>query len=302
MPTVLNQPRFIHATTLGAILVACSSLVPPVRAAGPATQPTTEQSAQTDFIRGPELHLRPGWELPPPARPNPPATQPTAPADFTEPPVPPLAPTSPIRTSLANLASPDAAQRDAAATALMGLDRTQLWQLHDLLHDTNGIAPAQAAALHQIVIHDYLATEPYVTDPGGFLGLMSTDYQPIDEPPRLGVPVDELEVGFPSFRMLRRGDLILAVLVDPDAPATQLPNMLTPDFATLQVAISKAGADHEIALDVLRGGQRIRIRLKLAPRPRLSLASPRIFFNERLQQAEAFWQHTFLPLLQQRVS
>lgn len=228
----------------------------------------------------------------------------TAPAMSDDAAAAPLPTDSPIRQWFADLASPDAAVREAATTALMGLDRPQLNQLRELVRRSAPLATAQAAALHDIVVHDYLAAEPYPHDTRqGFLGLLAMQSELIDQPLRLGVDVDDHRIpGFPSFRMLRSGDVILAVLVDPQAPPLEQINKPTPSFDALSSAISAAGAGQRVVLEVLRGGQRIHVTLELAARPEISQAAFDLFFNERRHRGEAYWEREFLPLLRAGMS
>jgi hypothetical protein len=213
---------------------------------------------------------------------------------------------SPIRAWFTSLASPDGTQRDEAETRLMGLTRDDLPGLRALVEQSRPLAPAQVAALHDIVVQVYLSGEPYVSDSnGGFLGLRwVNDPIRLEEAPGIGVPVDVRLIGFPSFQMLREGDLILGVLVQPKQPLQQLPNMATPTLPLLQAAISQAGANRQVILEVLRQGQTIRVPLRLMPRPKLQ-ESPDViesFSTERKQKGEAYWAKEFLPLLRPGVS
>lgn len=208
---------------------------------------------------------------------------------------------SPIRAWFADLASPDGTKRDEAETRLMGLTRDDLPALRSLVEQSRPLSPAQVAALHDIIMQIYLSGEPYDSDsPGGFLGLRWINAPlPMEEARGMGVPVDIRLVGFPSFQMLREGDLILGVLVQPKQPLQQLPNMATPTLPLLQAAINQAGANHEVILEVLRQGQVIRVPLRLMPRPKLP-ESPDViesFSAERKQKGEAYWKKEFLPLL-----
>jgi hypothetical protein len=257
----------------GLLALTAAAAAPP-RAAAQTTAPTTLPATQADF-------------------------------DDSEQSVPPLAADSPIPRWLADLASPDAAARDAATTALMDLDRTQLAQLHQCVRGLAFPSPAQAAALHDIVIHDYLAADAYPPGPGGFLGLLSP-FPMLGEPARLGYTVELRVPGFPAFRVLRTGDVILSVLVNPDAPVDRQRSIPTPDFLALQNAVSGAGAGNEVLLEVLRGGQRIRLSLRLAVRPLIpgndAREATQQFFNERAQRGQAYWERAFLPLLRPGIS
>jgi hypothetical protein len=196
----------------------------------------------------------------------------------------------------AGLASPDADQREQSRTNLLGLSRSDLPQLRELVQKNQPLAPAQTAALHDIVVHLYLSGEHYESDAStGFLGLWWPGADLL-APPRLGVPVEERVPGFGGFQKLREGDLILGVLIWPDAPLQQLPNLVTPNYKVLTDAIQAAGANRDIVLEVLRQGERIRIPVHLRPKPTL----PDV--TEWEQRGEDYWKAQFLPLLQTGVS
>jgi hypothetical protein len=231
-----------------------------------------------------------------------PTTQPIA----TTRPAVALAADSPIRAWYADLASPDSVKRDNAQTQLMGITRDELSSLQTLIKENGPPAPAQVAALHDIVVQVYLSEETYtpeVLENGkmrGFLGLRWTSQlYNIDNFPRLGVPVEERLAGFPSFRMLRQSDLITGVYLQPDNPIQQLPNMTTPTLQILQRAVAEAGANRDIVLEVIRQGQVIRVAVRVMPRPKLpnELDVVEAFANDRQKKGEDYWQKEFVPLL-----
>jgi hypothetical protein len=207
---------------------------------------------------------------------------------------------APVRRWFSDLASPDAQQREQAQTELLGLNRQQLQQLRWLVAHGQAVAPSQLAALHEIVIHDFLSGEPYTPMDAGFLGLRWPDRGDVA---RLGVPVEIRIPGFPSFQMLRTGDLILGVITNPGTPIAQLPK-LTPSRSVLTQVIQIAGANRDVVLEILRHGQRIRIALRLDPRPAETETEQAAiaFFNARQNKAEQYWQTEFLPLLRTNVS
>jgi hypothetical protein len=213
----------------------------------------------------------------------------------------PFAADAPARNWFAELASPEDNKREEARTNLMGLTRNDLPRLRALVEQSRPLAASQVAALHEIVIQIYLSGESYppafpVT---GFLGLSWP--QGTDPGTRLGVLVQTRFPGFPSFRMLRDGDLILGVLLNPNAPLEVGPNTTTQDLGRLMGAIGAAGANREVVLDVLRQGQEIKVPLQLKPHPLLEIgADPTDFFDRRQQKAEEYWRTEFVPLLRDR--
>jgi hypothetical protein len=210
---------------------------------------------------------------------------------------------SPVRGWFRDLASPDNAKRDEARTQLMGLSREDLPRLKELVEKNQPLVVEQAAALHEIVVHVYLSGETYPQDTSkqGFLGL-SWSPKMDEDSLRLGVPVENRLPGFPSFQMLRTGDLILGVLLRPDLPPQELPNIRTPSLRVMKQVISAAGANRDVVLEVLRQGQVLRVPLKLDPRPFLLLTEVDSFSAERLQKGEEYWQQEFVPLLRAGIS
>jgi hypothetical protein len=202
----------------------------------------------------------------------------------------------------AGLASPDADLREQSRTNLLGLSRGDLPRLHDLVEQNRPLAPSQMAALHDIVVHLYLSGETYPSDPKyGVLGLR---WLYTIDVPRLGVPVEQRLPGFGGFQMLHDGDLILGIFVQPDAPLQQLPNLETPSITVLRSGIENVGSRRDIELEVLRQGQRIRVPIRLRPRPIEPDTDPgkEAFFDQWQKKGEDYWQNQFLPLLRPGVS
>jgi hypothetical protein len=212
-----------------------------------------------------------------------------------------------IAESFANLASPDAGSREQAKTQLLSLSRGDLPALREVVEQHRPIAPAQMAALHDIVVHLYLSGEPYDSDPDfGFIGLRWTDMDMNSDTPRLGVPVGTRLPGFPGFQLLREGDLILGVFLQPNSPLQQWPNRYTTTINMLQLGIEAAGNQRDIVLLVLRQGQRMRIPVRLRPKmkvPQMAAAADvENYFLQWQKKGEDYWQAQFLPLLRPGVS
>src|SRR5688572_21031812 len=100
-------------------------------------------------------------------------------SSFAKPPAATQA-SSEIERSLAELANDDPNLRDAARINLMGMSRADLGKFRDVVEKSRPLAPSQSAALHDIVIHALLASEPYEKNLGiGFLGVQLDDlHQP----------------------------------------------------------------------------------------------------------------------------
>lgn len=238
-----------------------------------------------------------------------PATQPTTqPADQ-------LAANSPIRGWFRQLADPDPKIRDRAKTDLMGISADDLPRLRQLVVESQPLSPAQSGVLYDIVIQAYLASQPYrvwgttYANSFGegnsyFLGITWSDLNLQTEPARLGAIVEERLPGFPSYRFLRTGDMILGVYFQPDRPLNEKPNVVTHTVGALIDAIHLQGA-RELVLEVLRDGETIRIPVTMAPRPvdadPLVLGAVQAFNEARVVQADAYYNENFAPLVDQNI-
>jgi hypothetical protein len=222
-----------------------------------------------------------------------------------------IAPDAPMRKWFDRLAADDPKERDKAAVELMGLTADDLPKLRQLIIEHQPIKPAQVAALHDIVIQAFLSNDPYETvkdtDPTQapyFIGLLWQNSFLGEEDARLGVMVDQRLPGFPSYRYLRSGDMILGVFIDPTVSLLQFPNRPTHTHKDLTDAIGSNRSVQDIVLLVLRDGEQIRVPLKMAPRPAMALAEmpgeEHPFLADRAHRADAYWEENFVPLLEQR--
>ena len=227
-----------------------------------------------------------------------------------------------IARAFDRLADPDPDVRAAARDQLMGLSRPGLAKLLDVVRAARPVRPAQAAVLYDIVRHVFLATDPDglgAPDPvdpppadgevapglyhpvrGYKMGIRWPTNQPDDG--RLGTPVIERWPGFPAYRLLHDGDLILAISVRPDLPPDQLPNRLTPTFHDVQRAMADALGIRDIVLTVLRDGRPVHIPMRLVAQPieligDVSGVAAEAYLRECRDRADAYWQSTFAPAL-----
>ncbi len=237
-----------------------------------------------------------------PARAQSPATQPTirVPDD------------APIRRWFDRLADRDPKVRSQARVDLMGLGLDDLPALRQLVVEHQPLVSTQAAALHDIVIQMFLRDEKYDVTDGRttfkttidgdqrpfFLGIRWLD--PYEVEPRLGVPFDERLPGFPGFRYLQPGDMIMGVYFDPTLPLDQSPNTETHLPSMLINAIKGSPEVQNIVLQVLRDGERIRIAIKMAPKPMQEFDALEGFTADRVTRADAYWREKFVPLLDER--
>jgi hypothetical protein len=229
----------------------------------------------------------------------PPATQPAAaPAQS------PIAKGT-IEQWFAELAHYDAAVRERARIELMGLQRNDLDTLHDIVQANLPLSPSQANVLHDIVIHVYLAGEPYVGRNVGFLGVtlpqagfarFGGDIGDGAPPQNTAVIMDRFP-GFVGYRMLQDGDVIMGL--------GERPDLRIHEPTQLIAAIQEFRPGETVHLKVLRGMQVIDVAVKLDARVN-EVAVPAIqiddFRRAREIKAEEFWQKTFSPLLVEPMS
>ena len=212
----------------------------------------------------------------------------------------------------AALGDADPAVRDDAAEQLMGLGESG--DLDALLAVVRAAArpasPGAVVALHEVVCQDYLVLrDPYVAvgeagDPGPHAGrsyVMGLNWpKDLPDSARVGVPVADRWVGFPARRLLRDGDLILGVYLNPDRPLLELPNLFTHKPEDLVGVMQRLPpGQRAVTLAILRDGHERTVRLPLAPRPIEGTGTAPMaldaFLAERRQRAEAYWQRAFAP-------
>jgi hypothetical protein len=210
-----------------------------------------------------------------------------------------------IKSWFSDLASADGTLRDDALTNLMGLKSSDLPALKQVVEESRPLVPAQASVLRQIVTQVFLSGEHYEGDPAaGFLGIRMEQTAVSFRDPALpdapvtnaGVVIVERMPGFAGARMLRDGDVILAILDRPDAPLRD-----PQDFA---LAVKDMGAGATVHFQVLRRGQVIRAAVKLDVRP--LEANQGFGMNDLLERrrlrADEFWAGHFALLVKEGVS
>jgi hypothetical protein len=200
-----------------------------------------------------------------------------------------------------NLADADPAVRDDARIALMGLNRPELATLRDVVEKNRPLAASQLAALHDIVVHVFLATEPYEKENGGFLGVRPEEFQqtPVgaseDDATEVhcisGVRISEIVPGFCANRYLRENDIVIGVVGKQYQP--------TQDYPTFIKTIAEIPPGETVTLEVLRQGRVARVSLPLDARPHgpKSADEMREWNRPRLEAAEAYWKSNFASLV-----
>jgi len=228
-------------------------------------------------------------------------------------------PSNDVRQWFAQLADTDPNVREQARFNLLGLRRDQLGLLRQIVIDSRPLAPAQSAALHDIVLHIYLSAEPYLkNERSGFMGAilfevrqpafflpnegLMPDVDPqqatADESPVRGVLIQECVPGFCAFRYLQPGDLVLGVV----GQILLLPTQSRDELRDQVLAHPPGGI---ITLKVLRRGRVVRVAFPLDSAPRAAeagLISTQQFQNTRREKGESYWQFAFAPLIDASLS
>jgi hypothetical protein len=168
----------------------------------------------------------------------------------------------------------------------MGLEPALLPELQRVVEGSRPLKPSQAAELHDIVTHVYLAGErdDHGALPGGFLGLSwagarnSTWY----DPP--GLIVAQRIKGFVAYRFLREGDVLIGIAELPDRAFTAVQD--------LSAALAELGGGSRVTLIILRGGRMVRVPLRLDARPNWPAGVDQIQAL-RENKAEQYWEANF---------
>ena len=238
------------------------------------------------------------------------ATETEAPASLTD--LPATRPVSQVQRWLEELTHPESAMREQARLQLMGLGREGLGELRETADRLRPLSPAQAAVLHDIVIHVYIgggvglggSERGPVFRKSGFLGVLLEPMQsgagiPVqpNEPIDFnhfgggGVLIKETWPGFAGFRFLRVGDVVIGTGgAEP---------MRAPTLTELKAAVSSTMPGRVLELQVLRQGRVVVVPIRVTARPPWAEdeLSTRQMQNRRVMRAEAYWRFAFAPLL-----
>jgi hypothetical protein len=225
-----------------------------------------------------------------------------------------------LRRLFLQLSNPDPKLRDQAKIDLMGFTAADLPALRQIAADNAPLSPQVIWALHEIVVQVFLADEKYkdlnnadcnaatAVSPYFFLGVRWPQRSiQVDPTIRLGAEIDERLPGFPSFRFLRTGDMILGIYFDSDLPIS-----LTPNCDMLIKTIQMHPLRQQIVLQVLRDGEIITVPVKMSPRPfeagppagapvngpqPNNEASMDTFMGSRQKRADTYWRLNFDALV-----
>ena len=213
-----------------------------------------------------------------------------------------------LRTALLQLSDRDPAVREAAREQLMGLPSSDLPALRTAVLQLKPLPPGNADALRDIVKQVYLSGENTEGDSRhGFMGISMNQFQMVysdnDSDPDLpvGVIVEMRLPGFDAYRVLRDGDIILAIASD----ASGTLRIHEPQQIMDAVALLAAG--QHVRLQVLRNGRRIETTLTLDPRPveldtKQPAVNPNNYRKAQEDKAQAFWLARFAPLVANSIS
>jgi len=226
-----------------------------------------------------------------------PATAPTKKASTTQ----PLPELDHAKRLIAQLADIDYERREAARIALMGFRRAELGTLREAVRQSRPLAPSQLTLIREIVTHVYLSGDVYVPDESG-VGFLGVSLPAFDRDQHgvlgiwRGVAVVARSPGFASYRLLQNGDVILSVSADGERVEVNTSH-------ELEDAIGALRAGERVKLEVLRQGEIVAVNIRLDPKP-FNL-SPVVFEElkiHRENQADAYWQRDFAPLVDENVS
>jgi hypothetical protein len=203
-------------------------------------------------------------------------------------------PSSNLPQQLRDLNDPDPALRDQARQELMSLKRPDLDALRQIVAQSRPFTPEQITALHeivtQVILADAMALKPSDSTKG-FLGARLEECQipAPDGTMRPAVLVCQCVAGFDAYRMLRTGDVILAVDGN-----TQVAGNVQSFTATIQ----SQSPGQNVSLQILRGGRVDKIAVILYARP-ISADNPNLPDPLDIQQesVEEYWRTTFEPII-----
>jgi hypothetical protein len=217
---------------------------------------------------------------------------------------PPASQPDKLATWFSDLANKDASVREQARVGLMGISRDDLQTLRKLVETNRPLAPSQAMALREIVMQVYESTEPYeaVENKPGFLGVplpitSAIGLDATDEDSQAGVLVTDRIPGFCAYRFLQNGDVIVGI--------TEAPGKAIRKSTDLTEIIKLHKGGETIHMEILRGGQKMTVAIKLNARPAWAvpanlnqIPNQQGEIRERQRKADEYWDQNFAPLLE----
>jgi C-terminal processing protease CtpA/Prc len=195
-----------------------------------------------------------------------------------------------IRQWLTELADPQATVRGRTREELMGLKAKELATLRAAIQETKSLEPSQAAVLREIVTQVYLAGRPYERSDSGFIGIRMDP----DGPEAI---VEGRLPGFPGYRWLRNGDVIV------DIGERPMPQPMGQTAFIMAISNLKPGTT--VHLKVLRQGKMIQVPVRLDARPAAKLDEDDAEYklrvdammDQRIVEAQQYWRENFASLV-----
>ena len=219
-----------------------------------------------------------------------------------------------------DLASAQSDSREAARLTLMGIGRENLDALREAVKKASGknaLSAAQVAALREIVIQVWLATEPYDANRHqGFLGvkdlreLVAVENKPRADPPDPpaageeqavpagGVIISDRIPGFCGFRYLQNGDVVQAVKLQSDVAIGDDHVIHIRSVGELQAVVKAHDPGDTITLRILRRGKVTDVTLQLSawPDAAVDMFAMDEFRRAREAEADRYFKQVFAPL------
>jgi hypothetical protein len=185
-----------------------------------------------------------------------------------------------LQSLVSQLDSDDPRLREKALDNLMDLKKEDLSTLRAAALSQSPLLPGQIAGLREAVAQVFLAGEQYPHGPSAFLGIRFTLGSQ-------GVIVADRIRGFPAYRILKSGDVIVQLI---DRPNVQF--HLVTDFAN---AIMSFGPGDAVRFAILRNGHPMTVSVPLDFRPAeiTNTATDDDWIQARDHRAEAYWNKEF---------
>jgi hypothetical protein len=204
-----------------------------------------------------------------------------------------------IKHLIIGLADESYPKREESRIALMGLKRSDLGTLYDVVKHSLPLEPSQSAVLRDVVTHVYLSGEKYETVEGiGFLGVSMASGNRNDDAGLFsidrGIAIVSRVPGFCAYRMLQTGDVILATVSPKHVEFKS-----TDPYELFLSTVKGVGPGQTLTFEVLRQVRIINVSLTLDERPR-GLENPTFiieFTQLRAEKADEYWKKVFAPLL-----
>ncbi len=215
-------------------------------------------------------------------------------------PPPSTQPSEALRANLVRLGDPNPRIREEARTALLGIDRSELAALRTLVAELRPLSPAQTNVLRDVVIHVYLAGETYASEDVGFLGIKALEPAIVaddargDELRPIGIVIESRMPGFPAYRYLQDGDILLAA---------ENPNSRLYTISDLRTVVEMFRVGQSVRLQVIRAGELMVIAVPVAARPagmRVMPDAPNFdsLRQDQTDRAIQYFDREFSPLVE----